>query len=196
MRQGGKAAGCVGAVCLVSLLACDASTLTAGQAPRPLEPVAAAHAPVAPVTATSVTSPGTALLAVRLTPSGEVAVGAVRPKPIPWREALTPYTPPPGLARAPSEAGSVRSGSPGVTRAPAADDAPHYILVVVVRAPGVDPQARSLLLDAPGHSRGDVVDPWTTGGAVWRMPWYGAGTTYEVVRVSPRPTVLARWPTR
>ncbi len=189
--------GCVGAVCLVSLmLACDASAPSSGQAPASPDPVVAATLHEAPVTQSAVTSPGTALMAVRLTRLGEVFVGAVRPKPVPWHGALSPYSPPAGLSSGVSGTDDVRPAAPGVGRAPMDEDARLHTLAVVVRAPDRSPMARILLLDAPGHAHGDVVDPWTTGGAVWRLPWYGSETEYEVVRLSPRSAILARWPAR
>ncbi len=176
----------MGWVC--ALCACDAPAPPTSPAPT------VESTPAAPATVQRAPSPTTALMVVRLTLAGEVQVGVVRQKPIPWRDALIPYTPPAGLSTRATPADGVRPGLPTPRPVESTWDAPHHQLVVVVRVPGRPAQARALLLDAPGRTQGDVVDPWSTGGAVWRLPWYGAATTYEVVRMSPRPAILARWP--
>ncbi len=177
------------ALAVATLLACDAPAQPPSSVPR----ARAAESPaVAASRATSL--PATALLAVRLTQRGEVVVGDVRPKPVAWRGPLSVYEPPPGLARTRAE--NIRPGAERTVEIPTSESAPHYQLVVVARAPGRPAMSWPLLLDAPGGGRGDVIDPWTASGAVWRVPWYGAATRYEVVRVAPRPAVLATWPAR
>jgi hypothetical protein len=182
------AATWTGWVC--ALLGCDAPA-----PPTPPAPTVQST-PAAPATVQRAASPTTALMVVRLTLAGEVHVGAVRPKSIPWREPLVPYSPPAGLATGTAAADDVRPGAQTPRPLDALPDTAHHHLAVVVRIPGRPPLARALLLDAPGHTRGDVIDPWTGGGAVWRLPWFGPATTYEVVRMSPAPAVLARWPER
>lgn len=165
------------------------ATMPPNQVPAPATPPPATRLQVG-----SAAAPATALLAVRLSLAGGVSVGAVHPKPIPWRDPLRPYEAPTFAADPAGGDEQLRPGTHRPMAPPSAHDAAQLELLLVTRPPGGAPVAHPLLLAAPGHVHGDVVDPWTTGGAVWRAPWFGEGTAYEVVRAAPDPTVLARWP--
>ncbi len=125
-------------------------------------------------------APTTAMLAVRLGREGRVSLGAVVPKPTRWADPLTPFDP---LRHAPSAPAPALSGGREAV-----------VVAIVAEVPGETPVVSQVLLDPPGMSRGDVVDPWTAGGALWRAPYLGPGTRYRVVRLSPAPGLLATWP--
>ncbi|MHC4838490.1 MAG: hypothetical protein ACYTF3_09960 [Planctomycetota bacterium] len=182
--------------------------------PAPPEPRPESEPPnnQAPTRAEPSVQPSVALMVVRLTPQGGVEVGQVTPRPIPWVDALVPYDarrhaplgeaePAVPAQRAGARLPDTREGPTVALDRPApparAVEPPHHIAVVARRCPEGgcvgDPLVHELLLDPPGQVHGDVVDAYSAGGAVWRVPHLGPGTTWEIVRAEPRPARLGRW---
>lgn len=162
--------------------------LTLGCQPSAPEPGGAPNPTEAPVTRAerlerAPAAPQTALMAVRMTPKGELSVGHVQPRAIPWTDPLLPHPPKRHEASAEADADG---------KQPAA---PFWDLAIVVEHPEREaPIAVALEVMAPETEHGDVVDPWQQGGALWRVPWLGEGTRYRVIRTSPAPTLeLATW---
>lgn len=58
--------------------------------------------------------------------------------------------------------------------------------VALVVLPPDSPDA--VVLDLPLGPAGDT-DPWAVGSTVVRAPWFGPGTSYQVVRTAPAPIV-------
>lgn len=161
------------ALLALAALAC----LTCQPSPPPAPPLANTqaaplHKPTAPAT------PTTALLAVRLSPRGEVVIGAIQPRQTRWADPLLPFDP---ARHAPTD-----TLDPSL---PLPDGADRWELALVARADALSaPLVAPLLLLAPDHNPGgDLTNEWHSGGALWRAPWAGPGTTYEVIRVSPGP---------
>lgn len=164
---------------LLPLLACQDPAPEAPSAPAPTA------SQEVPLKEPGAHQPGTALLVVELSPQGGVRIGAVRPKPVLWVDPLVPYDPAlhePGQSFDPRQDPHDRSG------------AQRWELAVVARRADQH-LVTSLHLLAPGaDTGGDVLRTWDSGGAVWRAPWLGEGTSYEVVRTWPAPAVrLSTW---
>jgi hypothetical protein len=163
------------ALAALACLACQPST----PAPPP------ANTQAAPLHKPALTAPTTALLVVRLSPRGEVTLGAIQPRQTRWTDPLLPFDP---ARHAPTA-----TLDPSL---PLPDGADRWELALVARADALPaPLVAPLLLLAPDHSPGgDLTNEWHSGGALWRAPWAGPGTTYEVIRVSPGPPLRLTLP--
>ncbi len=133
-------------------------------------------APPSPQTSTkALTSPQTALLVMQLTPTGEARVAATQVKNIPWVDPLLEFKP-----------SAYRTADKNTKTV----EARTWNLHLLVHHPShTTTQVLPLKVSAPGHTEGDVLDPWTLGSALWRAPWYGESTSYELWRVDPGPAL-------
>ncbi|MEL6180294.1 MAG: hypothetical protein AAFS10_15135, partial [Myxococcota bacterium] len=158
-------------VCI--LVACSPTPPAPGHSSAPAKAeVSATRALLTPPTAAA---PQTALMVVRMAPKGELSIGDLQPRPIAWTDRLVAFRPdlhnPPQPASAQAPSTPVASENKG--------QEPFWSLAVVVEHPTAlqEPLVVPLEVMAPdSEPQGDVVDPWRMGGALWRIPWLGAGT--------------------
>lgn len=122
----------------------------------------------------------TALLSVELKDNGQIRVTHSAIKPIVWRQPAASFDERLHAAPQASFPTDKAERVALVVRHPARHT-PHVVPIRLARVPG----------------GGDVVDPWTSGGLIWRVPWFGPGTSVAIVRVEPTPSAtLSLWAPR